>query len=66
MAKDKYLQGTNHTPVAVGLECEYDALIEWLDKHLHDLPCDWKVQDYYCGEGTSIIFYTKEKTDGKK
>jgi len=48
------------------LQCEYDDLIEWLDKHLHDLPCDWKVQDYYCGEGTSIIFYTKEKTDGKK
>ena len=43
------------------LQCEYAALIKWLDKHLDDIPCDWKVQDYYSGKGTSIIFYTKEE-----
>ena len=42
-------------------QCEYDSLIKWLDKHLDDLPCDWEIQDYYCGRGTSVIFYTKEE-----
>ena len=42
-------------------QCKYDSLIKWLDEHLDDLPCDWEIQDYYCGRGTSVIFYTKEE-----
>ena len=47
------------------LQCTNQELIDWLDSHLDDCPCDWRTNDYYCGDGTSIIFHTKENLEGR-
>ena len=46
-------------------KCTEKELVDWLDSKLEDCPCDWHSQDYYCGEGYSIIFHTVEDSEGE-
>ena len=47
------------------LKCTEKELVDWLVSKLEDCPCDWHSQDYYCGEGLSIIFHTVEDSEGE-
>ena len=47
------------------LRCTQQELTDWLVSKLDDCPCDWHTQDYYCGEGLSIIFHTEEDSEGE-
>jgi len=47
------------------LKCTEKELFDWLVSKLEDCPCDWHSQDYYCGEGLSIIFHTEEDSEGE-
>lgn len=41
------------------LRCDREQVIEWLDKHLDDCPCDWHTDDW--GDDLAIIFNTAEE-----
>ena len=45
------------------LRCTQQELTDWLISN--DCPCDWYTQDYYSGDGISIIFETLEDSEGE-
>ncbi len=43
------------------IESSSEEVIQWLNKHLDDCPCDWHTNDY--SEQLTVVFNTKQLED---